>query len=363
MIAPSRIQMGLGGAVPASEPIPMLARLDDSFLKSFQLSWDAINHDWRRNVVGFNFDRQRALWREWKLNVLAPWEITSIVVAIAAVWVGAIFGWLAWRRRRQDRARALWDAMCARLARAGLPRAAYEGPVDYVGRAASRWPEFTSAFAIIGDSYAALRYGPVAARRRSSGRRLWRQARARSASLHPPSCAAHRSPPTRRRLEQRLAVQPPAFEAFSRNFSAPRPGFAGRARAWPISRAAPGVATSAGEPITSLDHSALTLVELGEPQPHQASIAALCSTSSGARRFHRRASPIDTASIDPAHRAGHALVVPQDAAPSRSACPANATSSGVASRPSGCRASRWRGARATFNSLTTCAGQSSATGS
>ncbi len=180
-IAPSRIQMGLGGAVPASDPIPMLARLDDSFLKSFQLSWDAINHDWRRNVVGFNFDRQRALWREWKLNVLAPWQITTIVIVIAAIWVGAILGWLAWRRRRQDRARALWDAMCARLARAGLPRAAHEGPVDYVGRAASRWPEFTSAFAIIGDSYAALRYGPVAAHADTTLERasaLWRLKRA-----------------------------------------------------------------------------------------------------------------------------------------------------------------------------------------
>src|SRR6187549_3122234 len=59
-IAPSRIQVGLGAAVPASDPIPMLARLDDTFLKRFQLSWDAVNHGWRRNVVGFNFDRQRA---------------------------------------------------------------------------------------------------------------------------------------------------------------------------------------------------------------------------------------------------------------------------------------------------------------
>ena len=76
-VAPSRIQLGLGGSLPAGEPIPLLARLDDTFLKSLQLSWDAINHDWRRNVIGFNFDRQRALWREWKLNVLAPWQITA----------------------------------------------------------------------------------------------------------------------------------------------------------------------------------------------------------------------------------------------------------------------------------------------
>ncbi len=180
-IAPSRIQMGLGGSVPDSDPIPMLARLDDTFLKSFQLSWDAINHDWRRNVIGFNFDRQRALWREWKLNVMAPWQITAIVIAIAALWVGALLGWLAWRRRRQDRARALWDSMCARLARAGLPRAAHEGPVDYAARAATRWPEFTGTFGIIGDSYAALRYGPTAAHADTTLERasaLWRLKRA-----------------------------------------------------------------------------------------------------------------------------------------------------------------------------------------
>jgi transglutaminase-like putative cysteine protease len=163
-VAPSRIQMGLGGSMPESEPVPLLARLDETFLKSLQLSWDAINHDWRRNVIGFNFDRQRSLWRAWKLDILAPWQVTAFVVAFAMAWVGALLLWLAWRRRRQDRARALWETMCARLARAGLPRAAHEGPLAYATRAAARWPEFAAAFQAIGESYAALRYGPVAAR-------------------------------------------------------------------------------------------------------------------------------------------------------------------------------------------------------
>ena len=180
-VAPSRIQLGLGGSLPASEPIPLLARLDDTFLKSLQLSWDAINHDWRRNVIGFNFERQRALWGELKLNVLAPWQITAIVGALAAAWIGALLGWLAWRKRRQDRARALWDRVCARLARAGLPRAAHEGPLDYVARAASRWPQFAKALTIIGNSYAELRYGPVAAHADTTLERasaLWRLRRA-----------------------------------------------------------------------------------------------------------------------------------------------------------------------------------------
>ena len=194
-VAPSRIQLGLGGSLPDSEPIPLLARLDNTFFISLQLSWDAINHDWRRNVIGFNFDRQRSLWREWKLSVLAPWQITAIVAAIATAWVGALLGWLAWRRGRQDRARALWDSMCARLARAGLPRAAHEGPLAYAARAAARWPQFTKAFRVIGDSYAELRYGPVAARTDTNLERasaLWRLRRA--VRILPAAAALRKTP-------------------------------------------------------------------------------------------------------------------------------------------------------------------------
>ena len=134
-------------------------------------------------MIGFNFDRQRSLWREWKLNLLAPWQITAIVGAIAAAWVGALLGWLAWRRRRQDRARALWDAMCARLARAGLAaRGARRAARLCRARRAQRWPQFAGAFGIIGESYAALRYGPVAAHADTTLERasaLWRLKRAR----------------------------------------------------------------------------------------------------------------------------------------------------------------------------------------
>jgi hypothetical protein len=64
-----------------------------------------------------------------------------------------------WRRHQHDRARARWNALCATLARAGLPRLPHEGPLDYATRAANRWPELATAFNVIGDSYAMLRYG------------------------------------------------------------------------------------------------------------------------------------------------------------------------------------------------------------
>ncbi|MFO1314147.1 MAG: DUF3488 and transglutaminase-like domain-containing protein [Burkholderiales bacterium] len=160
-VAPSRIEIGLGGALPAGEPVPFLARLDVTWIKSVQLAWDAFNHDWRRNVVGFNRDRQRSLWRDWRLDQFAPWQSVVLVTAIVFAWGGLVVGWLMWRRRRQERALVLWDDLNHRLARAGLPRQPHEGPLAFAGRAARRWPQFAIAFAAIGESFATLRYGAV----------------------------------------------------------------------------------------------------------------------------------------------------------------------------------------------------------
>jgi len=158
-VAPSRVERGLFGAVAANEPVPLFARQDGSLLKDLQLAVDAFNHEWRRNVVQFNRDRQRALWREWKLDQFAPWQVAIAASIALLAWAGGVFAWFAARRKRQERALTLWNDVCRRLARAGLPRFNYEGPVAFAGRAASRWPQFDIAFRAIGESFAVLRYG------------------------------------------------------------------------------------------------------------------------------------------------------------------------------------------------------------
>jgi transglutaminase-like putative cysteine protease len=181
-VAPSRIERGLGGALPTSEFVPFLARLDHGWLKDVQLAWDAFNHDWRRHVVGFNYDRQRSLWRDWKMDQMPPALVTSIVAAMIALWGAGMLGLLSWwRRRHSDRARLLWDGLCRRLAQAGLPRQLHEGPLAFGARASARWPEFAVAFRVIADSYAMLRYGPSSASpgaQRSRAAALARLARA-----------------------------------------------------------------------------------------------------------------------------------------------------------------------------------------
>ncbi|MEO5700436.1 MAG: DUF3488 and transglutaminase-like domain-containing protein [Casimicrobiaceae bacterium] len=159
-VAPNRIELGLGGALPSEQQVPFLARMDRGWFKRLRLSWDALNYDWRRNVVGFNSTQQQSLWRYWGLDNWAPWQIVLGVSILAALWGGGLLLWFALRhRQRDDRVVLLWNRLCRHLARAGLPRVPHEGPLDYANRAAARWPAFAAAFTVIGTTYAELRYG------------------------------------------------------------------------------------------------------------------------------------------------------------------------------------------------------------
>ena len=164
VVAPLRIELGLSRAVGADEPVPLFARLDGGWLKGAQLAFDAMNHAWRRNLVGFDRQRQRELWRELTIDRYAGWQIAAIAGGLGLAWAGAVLVLTGLARAKREREQALWLEACTRLARAGLPRLPHEGPIAYAARASRRWPQFAIAFAAIAESYAALRYGPPPAR-------------------------------------------------------------------------------------------------------------------------------------------------------------------------------------------------------
>lgn len=193
-VAPSRINRGLGAALPSSELVPLFARLDPGWLKTVQLAWDGLNHDWHRHVVGFNYLRQQALLHSFRLDRIAPVGVAVVVAALVALWGASTLAFLAWRRRRtSDRARLLWEGLCRRLAHAGVPREPFEGPLAYTTRAAARWPELAVAFEVIGESYATLRYGPAAAAAADQRARLSALARLARAIEVLPRAAALRA--------------------------------------------------------------------------------------------------------------------------------------------------------------------------
>jgi len=159
-VAPSRIEHGLGAALPAGEPVPYLARLEMTWLKSLRLHWDAINYQWQRGVVGFNVGRQQDLLRDFGLDNAHPVQLVVVIAVMAFAWGLALLGLSRLRRAQIDPEVALWSRVCRRLARAGLARRPDEGPLDFAERAAAHWPRWSSLIRRIGETYARLHYGP-----------------------------------------------------------------------------------------------------------------------------------------------------------------------------------------------------------
>jgi len=159
-VAPSRIERGLGAALPAEDRVPYLARLEMTWLKDLRLRLDAINYRWQRGVVGFTRDRQRGFFQDLGIDQLPPWQLVVVAAVMILAWGMAILAVGRLRRSRYLPELVLWQRVCKRLARSGLERRPDEGPLDYARRAAARWPELAPLLTRIGDTYARLRYGP-----------------------------------------------------------------------------------------------------------------------------------------------------------------------------------------------------------
>jgi protein-glutamine gamma-glutamyltransferase len=159
-VAPSRIERGLGAAMPADLRVPYFARLEMSWFKDLRLQWDAVNYHWQRGIVGFNLERQRDLLRGLGFEDAKAWQIVGLVAAAAFVWGLLVLGAGRLRQSHVDAEVALWSALCRRLGRAGLSRTPEEGPLAYMYRAAQRWPQWAGVLERIGERYARLHYGP-----------------------------------------------------------------------------------------------------------------------------------------------------------------------------------------------------------
>jgi hypothetical protein len=90
-------------------------------------------------------------WQKMALNMLAG----------VALLMG-IFTLIMLRRlvaRQSDAVQAAWLKACRKLEKAGLPRAPYEGAMDYADRIAAVRPDLAADIYDIAARYASLRYG------------------------------------------------------------------------------------------------------------------------------------------------------------------------------------------------------------
>jgi len=123
------------------------------------MMWDNLNYEWDSRVLNYDEDEQRTLLTQFGISdvrglvfVLGLALATIVVVAAVAVLLRR-----PWRRAEGAAARG-YRRFCRALARAGLVRELWEGPVAFGERAARELPEHADVIRHAIASYVAVRY-------------------------------------------------------------------------------------------------------------------------------------------------------------------------------------------------------------
>ncbi|HEV8333225.1 MAG TPA: DUF3488 and transglutaminase-like domain-containing protein [Steroidobacteraceae bacterium] len=161
-VAPDRIERGIEAALAeGGESLPGDYLRQNALFSRLRLAWDAANTFWNNQVVAFGEAQQR--WLLDRLNLGDGGQQLGIALVLALiVFFAAMSAYLGWRfrPRAKDPLAQIYDQLCRKLARRGLPRAAHEGPSDYVGRVLQARPDLAPLLVETRNLYVALRYGP-----------------------------------------------------------------------------------------------------------------------------------------------------------------------------------------------------------
>ena len=160
-VSPLRINRGMSEAFG---PLGVMNNLIDAdklgLLRQIAFSWDAMNTQWNRWVVGFSQDRQRDFLEGLGMREV-DWRSMAIWLIVAVLTVGGAVGMLLFLRAvqtRQEPLVAAYERLCAKLAKTGIKRAPHEGPVDYWQRLMRLRPNIAQKAAPLFETYVALRY-------------------------------------------------------------------------------------------------------------------------------------------------------------------------------------------------------------
>jgi hypothetical protein len=161
-VAPRRIESGLAAALPAGEPLPLLARVDSAWLMQLRMTWDTLNNDWNQWVLGYGQERQYDLLSRLGFEMASWKELTVGMAAGVGALLLAFSGFMLWRRVPvgADPAAVIYQRFCRKLARTGIVRQPNEGPTDFAQRTAMLRPDLALSAASISALYIALRYAP-----------------------------------------------------------------------------------------------------------------------------------------------------------------------------------------------------------
>ncbi len=158
VVAPERLRRTLGELLPESQ-----SGVDTLFGSARWLrnAWDAAGGWWQQQIVNFNSAAQANLLAKLGLDQLDYRGMALLLVAAAALWMGALLAWMARapRRPKVDALARQWETFIALLATRGVMVKPHDGPDAIRQRAARMLPEAAAEIDLLASDYARLRFG------------------------------------------------------------------------------------------------------------------------------------------------------------------------------------------------------------
>ena len=163
-VAPERVQQGIGGALPeAIIDVPAMfgqIKLSRDLWHNLSNTWDAVNNQWNQWVISYNPDRQALFLKKFGMKDINLQLLSIILVFIVSIMFTVITLWMFRQYQpARDQARKLYDRFCHKLARVGIQRMPYEGPVDFAKRAGLKQRGIADTINAITALYISVRYG------------------------------------------------------------------------------------------------------------------------------------------------------------------------------------------------------------
>jgi transglutaminase-like putative cysteine protease len=154
-----------GSAIRVQQRTPTFA---DAFFPSWlkvgiremRLRREQMETGWDNVVLSYDTDTQFRLAELLGFGENFKFKLLLVCVGAAAACAIGFWRWLA-RKPSISPVEFLYAAFCRNMARRGIPRAAWEGPLAYTERVAEAFPDDTPALHDIGTIVARARYGPA----------------------------------------------------------------------------------------------------------------------------------------------------------------------------------------------------------
>lgn len=147
-VAPNRIERNLASVAPLgvsgiSGILGTLVTLNGnnaalaSAMRSLRHQWDAVTNAWNQAVLNYTLERQQRLLASLGFDNPDWRTLTAMMLAAGLVTMSVALLPMLWNRPRRAAIDVLYDKLCDRFARRGLPRAPHEGPRAYALRLAA----------------------------------------------------------------------------------------------------------------------------------------------------------------------------------------------------------------------------------